>query len=120
MRKISLFAVARCVDPGWLHESNGPCAMKSQIVRRSVVIAGHRKSISLDESVWKSLKEIAAYRDTTLLSLVTTIDSKPKQGNLSSAIRLFVLNFYREQRDIQNRHKAIEAALHHSSIRELH
>ena len=92
--------------------------MRSQIVKRSVVIAGHRKSISLEEAVWKSLQEIAAYRDTTLLTLVTAIDSKPKQGNLSSAIRLFVLNFYREQLDIQDRHKAIEAALH-SSIREL-
>jgi predicted DNA-binding ribbon-helix-helix protein len=86
--------------------------MKSQIVKRSVVIAAHKKSISLEEIVWRSLKEIATYRDMTLVALLATIDSTRNQGrNLSSAIRLFVLNFYREQLEIQDRHKAIEAAL---------
>jgi predicted DNA-binding ribbon-helix-helix protein len=85
--------------------------MKSQIVKRSVVIAAHKKSISLEEIVWRSLKEIATYRDMTLVALLATIDSRRNQGNLSSAIRLFVLNFYREQLEIQDRHKAIEAAL---------
>jgi predicted DNA-binding ribbon-helix-helix protein len=86
-------------------------ATKSQIVKRSVVIAAHKKSISLEEIVWRSLKEIATYRDMTLVALLATIDSRRNQGNLSSAIRLFVLNFYREQLEIQDRHKAIEAAL---------
>jgi predicted DNA-binding ribbon-helix-helix protein len=85
--------------------------MKSQIVKRSVVIAAHRKSISLEEIVWRSLKEIATYRDMTLVALLATIDSRRNQGDLSSAIRLFVLNFYREQLEIQDRHKAIEATL---------
>jgi predicted DNA-binding ribbon-helix-helix protein len=85
--------------------------MKSQIVKRSVVIAAHKKSISLEEIVWRSLKEIATYRDMTLVALLATIDSRRNQRNLSSAIRLFVLNFYREQLEIQDRHKAIEAAL---------
>src|SRR5713226_2084396 len=89
---------------------NGLCVMKSLVVKRSVVIAGH-KSISLEEAFWKSLKEIAGYRDMTLLALVAAIDSKRQQGNLSSAIRLFVLNFYREQLDIQDRRKAIQAAI---------
>jgi predicted DNA-binding ribbon-helix-helix protein len=92
--------------------------MTSRIVKRSVVIAGQKKSISLEEAVWKSLKEIAAYRDTTLFALVAAIDSRRIRGNLSSAIRLFLLNFYREQLDIDGR-KAIDAALH-SSTRELH
>jgi len=92
--------------------------MTSRIVKRSVVIAGHKKSISLEEAVWKSLKEIAAYRDTTLFALLATIDSRRIEGNLSSAIRLFLLNFYREQLDIDGR-KAIDAALP-SSSRELH
>jgi predicted DNA-binding ribbon-helix-helix protein len=93
--------------------------MKSQTVKRSVVIGGRKKSISLEEAVWKALRETASYRDVTLLALLTTIDSARNQGNLSSAIRLFVLNFYREQLEFQDRHKAIEAALC-SSIRSLH
>jgi predicted DNA-binding ribbon-helix-helix protein len=85
--------------------------MKSQIVKRSVLIAGHKKSISLEEAVWSSLKEIASYRDTTLVALLARIDSMRNQENLSSAIRLFVLNFYREQLEIQDRHNVVEAAL---------
>jgi predicted DNA-binding ribbon-helix-helix protein len=85
--------------------------MKSQIVKRSVLIAGHKKSISLEEAVWSSLKEIATYRDTTLVALLARIDSMRNQENLSSAIRLFVLNFYREQLEIQDRHNVVEAAL---------
>ena len=71
--------------------------MRSQIVKRSFVIAGQKKSISLEEAVWRLLKEIATNRDVTLLDLLTNIASTEDQRNLSSAIRLFVLNFYREQ-----------------------
>ena len=46
---------------------------------------------------WKSLHEIADGRDTTLTELVSTIDAGRREGNLSSAIRLFVLGFYRDQ-----------------------
>ena len=94
-------------------------AMKSQAVKRSVVIEGRNKSISLESAVCESLREIADYRDMNLFSLLATIDSKRKQGSLSSAIRLFLLNFYREQLDNQDRNKAIQAALH-SSIQRLH
>jgi hypothetical protein len=45
------------------------CAMRSQIVKRSFVIAGQKKSISFEEAVWRSLKEIATNRDVTLLDL---------------------------------------------------
>ena len=69
-------------------------------------------------AVWKSLKEVAGYEDTTLFALLAAIDSRRIDGNLSSAIRLFLLNFYREQLDIDGR-KAIDAALP-SSSRELH
>ena len=98
-------------------------ASKPQAVKRSVTIAGQRKNISLEEAVWQSLKEIADYQDMTLPALVATIDSERNQGKLSSAIRLFVLNFYREQLEVQNqsehRHQAMEAALH-NSVSELH
>ena len=65
------------------------------VVKRSVVVAGHRTSISLEDAFWKSLKEIARARGTTLSRLVETIDSKRGDANLSSAIRLFVLDHYR-------------------------
>ena len=70
---------------------------KSAISKRSIVIAGHRTSVSLEDAFWNSLKEIAAERGMTLTELVVAIDAGRKHGNLSSAIRLFVLGVYRDQ-----------------------
>jgi len=93
--------------------------MKSQIEKRSVIIAGRRKSISLEEAVWRSLKEIATNRDVTLLDLLTNIASTEDQRNLSSAIRLFVLNFYREQLEFRHIQKVVQAVLR-SPVQALH
>ncbi len=71
--------------------------MKSSIIKRSIIIAGHKTSVSLEDAFWKGLKEIAVGRDMTLSDLVAGIDSGRRHGNLSSAIRLFVLDFYRSQ-----------------------
>ncbi|HSR75065.1 MAG TPA: ribbon-helix-helix domain-containing protein [Xanthobacteraceae bacterium] len=71
--------------------------MKSQVVKRSIVIAGHKTSVSLEDAFWKGLKEIAAARNIPLSDLVSTIDNERQHGNLSSAIRLFVLDYYRAQ-----------------------
>ena len=71
--------------------------MKSPVVKRSIVIAGHKTSVSLEDAFWKGLKEIAGSRDMTLSDLVSAIDSERRHGNLSSAIRLFVLDHYRSQ-----------------------
>jgi predicted DNA-binding ribbon-helix-helix protein len=71
--------------------------MKSQVVKRSILIAGHRTSVSLEDAFWNGLKEIAGKRDMTLSDLVAAIDSARHHGNLSSVIRLFVLDFYRDQ-----------------------
>jgi predicted DNA-binding ribbon-helix-helix protein len=71
--------------------------MKSPVVKRSIVIAGHKTSVSLEDAFWKGLKEIASGRNMTLSDLVATIDGGRRQGNLSSAIRLFVLDHYRAQ-----------------------
>ena len=71
--------------------------MKSPVVKRSIVIAGHKTSVSLEDAFWKGLKEIASARNMTLSDLVATIDGGRRQGNLSSAIRLFVLDHYRSQ-----------------------
>ena len=69
--------------------------MKSPVIKRSIVIAGHKTSVSLEDAFWQGLKEIADDRDVTLSDLVSSIDTDRQQGNLSSAIRLFVLNHYR-------------------------
>jgi predicted DNA-binding ribbon-helix-helix protein len=69
--------------------------MKSPVVKRSIVIAGHKTSVSLEDAFWQGLKDIAATRDMTLSELVAHIDSERRHGNLSSAIRLFVLDHYR-------------------------
>jgi predicted DNA-binding ribbon-helix-helix protein len=69
--------------------------MKSQVIKRSIVIAGHKTSVSLEEAFWRSLKDIARERGATLSDVVATIDSNRRHGNLSSAIRLFVLDHYR-------------------------
>jgi predicted DNA-binding ribbon-helix-helix protein len=75
--------------------------MKSPVAKRSIVVAGHKTSVSLEDAFWKSLKEIAGRRDLTLSDLLAAIDSQRDHGNLSSAIRLFVLEFYRHQRSEQ-------------------
>ena len=69
--------------------------MKSPVVKRSIVIAGHKTSVSLEDAFWTGLKEIAAKRDLTLSDIVAAIDQDRRHGNLSSAIRLFVLDYYR-------------------------
>jgi predicted DNA-binding ribbon-helix-helix protein len=71
--------------------------MKSPVVKRSVVIAGHKTSVSLEDAFWKGLKVIAAGRGLTLSEIVGEIDSARAQGNLSSTLRLFVLDHYRAQ-----------------------
>lgn len=71
--------------------------MKSPVVKRSIVIANHKTSVSLEDAFWKSLKDIASDRDMTLSDLVASIDTERHHGNLSSAIRLFVLDHYRSK-----------------------
>ena len=71
--------------------------MKSPVVKRSIVIVGHKTSVSLEDAFWDALKEIASLRRMTLSDLVASIDGGRNHGNLSSAIRLFVLDHYRSR-----------------------
>jgi predicted DNA-binding ribbon-helix-helix protein len=72
--------------------------VRSAVLKRSIVIAGHKTSVSLEDEFWDSLKEIAGARGMTLGELVAAIDANRRNhANLSSAIRLFVLDFYRDQ-----------------------
>ena len=58
--------------------------------KRSVNIAGHATSITMEEEFWTALKEIAAIRGTSLNQIISEIDAA-KKGNLSSAVRVFIL-----------------------------
>ena len=71
--------------------------MKSSIVKRSVRPAGHKTSVSLEDDFLKALKEISGARQMTMSDLIHEIDERRQHGNLSSALRLFVLRFYRSQ-----------------------
>ena len=72
--------------------------MTSGVVKRSVVVSGHRTSITLEEPFWTALKEIAREADLTLTEQVARIDRERGANNLSSAIRLFVLDHFRNAR----------------------
>jgi predicted DNA-binding ribbon-helix-helix protein len=65
-------------------------ANPGEMRKRSVVIAGHRTSVSLENAFWEALKAEASARGQTVNQIITGID-KQRFGNLSSAIRLFVL-----------------------------
>jgi predicted DNA-binding ribbon-helix-helix protein len=70
--------------------------MQSSVVKRTVVVGGHKTSISLEDEFWTGLKEIAASRQTTCSGLLSEINER-REANLSSAIRLFVLQHYQER-----------------------
>lgn len=65
--------------------------MAGDIAKHSIAIDGHRTSVSLEPEFWQALKAIAARRAITLNSLVSEID-RARKGNLSSALRVYVLN----------------------------
>jgi predicted DNA-binding ribbon-helix-helix protein len=92
--------------------------MKSLVVKRSIIIAGHKTSVSLEEAFWKGVKEIAADRHRTISDMVAGIDATRTRDNLSSAIRLFVLDHYRAQAAAASTRDAQPAAMHTSAPQE--
>jgi predicted DNA-binding ribbon-helix-helix protein len=64
----------------------------------SIVIDGHKTSVSLEDAFWNGLREIAKRRHQTSAQLVAIIKGDRQHGTVASAIRLFVLGFYREHR----------------------
>jgi predicted DNA-binding ribbon-helix-helix protein len=89
--------------------------VRSSVLKRSIVIAGHRTSVSLEDKFWDSLKEIASERGMTLAELVAAIDANRQHANLSSAIRLFVLGVYRDQASL----KRVDAPILPDGVRPL-
>jgi predicted DNA-binding ribbon-helix-helix protein len=66
------------------------------VKKRSIMIAGHATSVSLEEEFWAVLRELADCRGLSVNQLVATVDSG-RDGNLSSALRVFVLNEIRRR-----------------------
>ena len=71
--------------------------MQSRVIKRSVIIDGRKTSVSLEDGFWQSLRAIADKRGETLTRLVTGINASRQNANLSSCLRIFVLEFYKEQ-----------------------
>jgi predicted DNA-binding ribbon-helix-helix protein len=71
--------------------------LKRTIVKRSVVVSGRQTSVTVEDSFWEGLTEIANERRISVPALVTIINAERNHSNLSSAIRLFVLRHYQDQ-----------------------
>jgi len=71
--------------------------MKSLITKHSIVISGRTTSVSIEGEFWQSLREIAKEQNETATALVRRIDAERQFPNLSSAIRVFVLEYYRNR-----------------------
>jgi predicted DNA-binding ribbon-helix-helix protein len=72
--------------------------MQSPVAKRSVIIDGHKTSVSVEDIFWTSLKEVARERAMTLSKLIGSIDAERVAGaNLSSAIRVYLLERFRTQ-----------------------
>jgi predicted DNA-binding ribbon-helix-helix protein len=71
--------------------------MKRTTVKRSVALAGRHRTVRLEQPFWVALSEIAQRWHVTRSELIWEIDANRKEGNLSSAIRLFVLEVYKDQ-----------------------
>jgi predicted DNA-binding ribbon-helix-helix protein len=70
--------------------------LQSLVLKRSTIIDGHRTSVSLEDDFWNALKDIAHKRSETLSDLIASIDHNREFANLSSALRVFVLQHYKD------------------------
>ena len=69
---------------------------KTFVIKRSILINGHKTSLSLEDEFWRGLHEVAHDKNTTVPRLVEEIDRTTNNCNLSSAIRVFVCNYFRQ------------------------
>ncbi len=70
----------------------------ARIRKRSVVVSGHPTSVTMEDAFWKVLQDIAETRDVSLNQLVSEVD-RSREGNLSSALRVFVLQWVKGRRE---------------------
>jgi predicted DNA-binding ribbon-helix-helix protein len=76
--------------------SQRAAVLPTQIIKRSLTVAGHRTSVSLEEAFWRELKGLAARRGQSVSALVAEVDAARRNANLSSAIRVFLLDALRQ------------------------
>ena len=71
--------------------------MKSAVIKRSVIVNGHKTSVSLENEFWDALRQVAKQSNVSVARLLIEIERSRTTINLSSAIRIFLLNYFRTQ-----------------------
>ena len=84
--------------------------MKSAVIRRSIRIHGRKTSVSLENEFWNGLREIADRENTSVSVLVDRINEERDNVNLSSAIRIFVYDYFQSRREQQENENIIEVS----------
>jgi predicted DNA-binding ribbon-helix-helix protein len=77
-----------------MHETMG---QMTRPLKRSFAIKGHRTSISMEAPFWEAMQQAAALEHSTLAGLVATIDAMRGDAGLSSAVRVWVLEYFRRR-----------------------
>jgi predicted DNA-binding ribbon-helix-helix protein len=72
--------------------------MKTVVIKRTIMLDGRKTSVSLEDAFWTALKEIAHFQRVSVSKLIAAIAAKRKQSNLSSEIRIFVLEHFKNKR----------------------
>jgi|SRR5262245_52252246 len=109
MAHLTIAAVIESTVLGYGGQGATGALMKSLVAKRSIVIDGHKTSVSLEDAFWRDLKNIAHTQQASLGELVARIDQTRDRGNLSSAIRLFVLEHFQKSGSTQSGHAAVSA-----------
>jgi predicted DNA-binding ribbon-helix-helix protein len=78
--------------------------MKTAVIKRSIFINGRKTSVSLENEFWAGLHDIAKSRKTTAVKLVEEINRQRSTVNLSSAIRIYVYNYFRREANPAQEH----------------
>jgi predicted DNA-binding ribbon-helix-helix protein len=73
--------------------------IKSPIMKRATLVDGRKTSVTLEDEFWNALKKIAATQNVGTPKLISKINRERQNNNLSSAIRVYVLSYYRERSD---------------------
>ena len=101
MTETIMHHAAAVESAGRVHPPQG--RKNSSVIKRSVIRNGHKSSISLEDQFWDALREIANHEHMAISALVATIDHGRTTNNLSSAIRVFVLDPFRRNNHIRNK-----------------
>jgi predicted DNA-binding ribbon-helix-helix protein len=75
---------------------------KTAVIKRSIFINGHKTSVSLENEFWDGLREIAGYETRAVALLIEQINRDRDTCNLSSAVRIFVFNYFRAREKINS------------------